>query len=120
MWQRTQVYFGIKEEDWDDDYFDDDGSAAQVDFYDCVAHDNAANGFYFTNRSRGSCTRCDSYNNIGTNGDAIGNTDGFGAHGMGVVFRYCRSWNNSASKIARAIAAGVVPAGCVYSTFSPG
>ena len=28
MWQRTQVYFGIKEEDWDDDYFDDDGSAA--------------------------------------------------------------------------------------------
>ena len=31
MWQRTQVYFGIKEEDWDDDYFDDDGSAAHED-----------------------------------------------------------------------------------------
>ncbi|HEU5080374.1 MAG TPA: Ig-like domain-containing protein [Opitutaceae bacterium] len=72
-----------------------DGSAAQVDFYDCVAHDNAANGFYFTNRSRGSCTRCDSYNNIGTNSEAIGNTDGFGAHGNGVAFRYCRAWNNS-------------------------
>ena len=27
FWNRTQVYFGIKEEDWDDDYFDDDGSA---------------------------------------------------------------------------------------------
>jgi cell division inhibitor SepF len=31
MWHRTQVYFGIKEEDWDDDYFDDDGSAAHED-----------------------------------------------------------------------------------------
>src|SRR3954447_2744917 len=31
MWQRTQVYFGIKEEDWEDDYFDDDGSAAHED-----------------------------------------------------------------------------------------
>src|SRR4029078_6077196 len=31
MGQRTQVYFGIKEEDWDDDYFDDDGSAAHED-----------------------------------------------------------------------------------------
>ena len=72
-----------------------DGSAAQVDFYDCVAHDNAANGFYFTNKSRGSCTRCDSYNNIGTNSDAIGNTDGFGAHGNGVSFHYCRAWANS-------------------------
>ena len=72
-----------------------DGSAAYVDFYDCAAYDNAANGFYWTNRSRGSATRCDAYNNIGTNGDAIGNTDGFGAHGNGVVFRYCRAWNNS-------------------------
>jgi hypothetical protein len=31
MWQRTQVYFGIKEEDWEEDYFDDDGSAAHED-----------------------------------------------------------------------------------------
>ena len=22
FWNRTQVYFGIKEEDWDDDYFE--------------------------------------------------------------------------------------------------
>ena len=26
FWNRTQVYFGIKEEDWDEEYFDDDGS----------------------------------------------------------------------------------------------
>src|SRR3954467_11985218 len=31
FWHRTQVYFGIREEDWDDDYFDDDGSAAHED-----------------------------------------------------------------------------------------
>ena len=31
MWHRTQVYFGIKEEDWEEDYFDDDGSAAHED-----------------------------------------------------------------------------------------
>jgi cell division inhibitor SepF len=31
MWHKTQVYFGIKEEDWEDDYFDDDGSAAHED-----------------------------------------------------------------------------------------
>lgn len=31
FWNRTQVYFGIKEEDWDDEYFDDDGSAAHED-----------------------------------------------------------------------------------------
>jgi cell division inhibitor SepF len=31
MWHRTQVYFGIKEEEWEDDYFDDDGSAAHED-----------------------------------------------------------------------------------------
>jgi autotransporter-associated beta strand protein len=72
-----------------------DGASAYVDFYDCVSRDNAANGFYFTTSSRGSCTRCDSYNNIGTNSDSIGNTDGFGAHGLGVTFRYCRAWNNS-------------------------
>ena len=27
----TQVYFGIREEDWDDEYYDDDGSAAHED-----------------------------------------------------------------------------------------
>jgi cell division inhibitor SepF len=31
MWHRTQVYFGIREEDWDDEYYDDDGSAAHED-----------------------------------------------------------------------------------------
>src|SRR4051794_41967377 len=31
FWDRTQVYFGIREEDWDDEYFDDDGSAAHED-----------------------------------------------------------------------------------------
>ncbi|HVS53852.1 MAG TPA: DUF1565 domain-containing protein [Opitutaceae bacterium] len=61
-----------------------------------VCHDNAANGFYFTIHASGSCTNCDSYNNIGT-GTSIGNTDGFGAHGDGggVTFTGCRSWHNS-------------------------
>jgi cell division inhibitor SepF len=31
FWHRTQVYFGIREEDWEEDYFDDDGSAAHED-----------------------------------------------------------------------------------------
>src|SRR3954453_9028344 len=31
FWHRTQVYFGIREEDWDDEYFDDGGSAAHED-----------------------------------------------------------------------------------------
>jgi autotransporter-associated beta strand protein len=72
-----------------------EGNDAYAEFYDCAAYDNAANGFYFTSGARGACIRCDAYNNIGTNSDAIGNTDGFGAHGNGVVFRYCRAWNNS-------------------------
>ena len=61
-----------------------------------VCHDNAANGFYFTIHASGSCTNCDSYNNIGT-GTSLGNTDGFGAHadGGGVTFTTCRSWHNS-------------------------
>lgn len=57
-------------------------------------HDNKANGFYFTTRGSGSCTNCDSYNNIGV-GNSIGNTDGFGAHAYGVEFKYCRAWNCS-------------------------
>jgi autotransporter-associated beta strand protein len=72
-----------------------DGSAASCDFYYCVVHDTAGNGFYFTNHAGGSCNYCDSYNNIGTSSDSIGNTDGFGAHGRSVAFRYCRSWHNS-------------------------
>jgi len=72
-----------------------DGSAASCTFGKCVAHDNAANGFYFTNKSTGTVSNCDSYNNIGVAGTSIGNTDGFGAHGNGVVFNYCRSWHNS-------------------------
>ncbi len=31
LWQRTQVYFGIREEDWEEEYYDDDGSAAHED-----------------------------------------------------------------------------------------
>jgi hypothetical protein len=72
-----------------------DGSAASCTFNKCVAHDNAANGFYFTNKSTGTCNNCDSYNNIGPTSTSIGNTDGFGAHGNGVTFNYCRSWHNS-------------------------
>jgi pectate lyase-like protein len=72
-----------------------DGSAAACSFTRCVAHDNAANGFYFTNHATGSCTNCDSYNNIGPTSASIGNTDGFGAHGNGVTFTSCRSWHNS-------------------------
>ncbi len=72
-----------------------DGSAASCHFYNVICHDNAANGFYFTNNASGSCTNCDAYNNVGPTADSIGNTDGFGAHGTGVIFRYCRSWHNS-------------------------
>jgi hypothetical protein len=72
-----------------------DGSAASCTFNKCVAHDNAANGFYFTNKSTGTVNNCDSYNNIGPTSTSIGNTDGFGAHGNGVTFNYCRSWHNS-------------------------
>jgi len=72
-----------------------DGSGASCAFTNCVCHDSAANGFYFTNKSTGSCTNCDSYNNIGTSSASIGNTDGFGSHGNGVTCTYCRSWHNS-------------------------
>lgn len=60
-----------------------------------TCRDNRANGFYFTTNASGSCTNCDSYNNIGV-GTSAGNTDGFGAHCRGsVTFRYCRAWNCS-------------------------
>lgn len=60
-----------------------------------TCHDNAANGFYFTIAGGGSCTNCDSFNNIGGTSASIGNTDGFGAHANSVTFRFCRSWHNS-------------------------
>lgn len=60
-----------------------------------TCHDNAANGFYFTTAGGGSCTNCDSFNNIGPTSASIGNTDGFGAHANSVTFRSCRSWHNS-------------------------
>ncbi|MFT3784393.1 MAG: hypothetical protein QM790_20475 [Nibricoccus sp.] len=72
-----------------------DGSAASATFNKCVARDSAANGFYFTNKSTGTCNNCDAYNNIGSSSTSVGNTDGFGAHGNGVTFNYCRSWHNS-------------------------
>ncbi len=64
-------------------------------FEKMTCRDNQANGFYFTTNASGSCTNCDSYNNIGI-GTSAGNTDGFGAHCKGAVtFRYCRAWNCS-------------------------
>lgn len=63
-------------------------------FDQVTCYDNQANGFYFTNHGAGECIRCDSYNNIGV-GPSIGNTDGFGAHGDGVIFKECRAWNCS-------------------------
>lgn len=71
------------------------GSSANCAFTNVVCHDSAANGFYFTSGGSGSCTNCDSYNNIGTSSASVGNTDGFGSHGNGTVFTYCRSWHNS-------------------------
>ncbi len=60
-----------------------------------TSHDNKANGFYFTSDGKGSCTNCDSYNNIGGTSTSNENTDGFGAHGGAVTFKNCRSWNNA-------------------------
>jgi len=64
-------------------------------FNQVVCHDTEANGFYFVNHGTGTCIKCDAYNNIGPTSSSIGNTDGFGAHGDGVTFQYCRSWHNS-------------------------
>lgn len=61
-------------------------------FNQVYCHDNEANGFYFTNHGTGTCIKCDSYNNIGATSTSLGNTDGFGAHGDGVTFKYCRAW----------------------------
>jgi hypothetical protein len=64
-------------------------------FNQVTCSDNQAIGFYFTGHGAGTCIRCDSYNNLGVKGISIGNIDGFGAHGDGVIFKECRSWNNS-------------------------
>lgn len=64
-------------------------------FNQIACFDNQAIGFYFTGHGTGACIRCDAYNNIGVKGTSIGNIDGFGAHGDGVTFKECRSWNNS-------------------------
>ncbi|MFA9375851.1 MAG: hypothetical protein ACERKZ_03760 [Lachnotalea sp.] len=61
-------------------------------FNQVYCYNNEANGFYFTNNGTGNCIKCDSYNNIASTSTSIGNTDGFGAHGNGVVFQYCRAW----------------------------
>lgn len=63
-------------------------------FNQVTCSDNQAIGFYFVGHGTGSCIRCDSYNNIGV-GQSIGNIDGFGAHGDGVTFKECRTWNCS-------------------------
>lgn len=64
-------------------------------FNEVTCYNNEANGFYFTNSGTGTCVKCDSYDNIGTTSASIGNTDGFGAHGKGVIFKECRAWNCS-------------------------
>lgn len=64
-------------------------------FNQVYVYNTEANGFYFTNNGTGACIKCDSYNNIGATSTSIGNTDGFGAHGNGVTFQYCRAWNCS-------------------------
>lgn len=64
-------------------------------FNQVTCSDNQAIGFYFTGHGTGACIRCDAYNNIGVKDISIGNIDGFGAHGDGVTFKECRSWNNS-------------------------
>lgn len=66
-----------------------------VTFNKVSCHDNQAIGFYFSGGSSGTCYRCDAYNNIGVEGNSLGNMDGFGSHGLGVLFKECRSWNNS-------------------------
>ncbi|WP_231506349.1 DUF4990 domain-containing protein [Paenibacillus sp. UNC451MF] len=67
----------------------------QADFENVAAHDNEANGFYFTTRGTGTVLNCDSYNNIGPTDTSAGNTDGFGAHAGPVSFINSRAWNNS-------------------------
>lgn len=67
----------------------------QANFENVAAHDNEANGFYFTTRGTGIVLNCDAYNNIGPTDTSAGNTDGFGAHAGPVSFINSRAWNNS-------------------------
>jgi hypothetical protein len=67
----------------------------QANFENIAAHDNEANGFYFTGKGTGKVVNSDSYNNIGPTDASAGNTDGFGAHGGAVWFINSRAWNNS-------------------------
>ncbi|MFC0211905.1 DUF1565 domain-containing protein [Paenibacillus chartarius] len=67
----------------------------QANFENVAAHDNEANGFYFTTRGTGTVLNCDAYNNIGPTDASAGNTDGFGAHAGPVSFINSRAWNNS-------------------------
>ncbi|HZG83993.1 right-handed parallel beta-helix repeat-containing protein [Paenibacillus sp.] len=67
----------------------------QANFENVSAHDNEANGFYFTTRGTGVVLNCDAYNNIGPTDTSAGNTDGFGAHAGPVWFINSRAWNNS-------------------------
>jgi hypothetical protein len=67
----------------------------EVKFENMAAHDNEANGFYFTGGGTGIVLNSDAYNNIGPTDVSAGNTDGFGAHGGAVTYINARAWNNS-------------------------
>ncbi|MDQ0226181.1 right-handed parallel beta-helix repeat-containing protein [Metabacillus niabensis] len=67
----------------------------EANFENMAAHDNEANGFYYTGRGTGIVLNSDAYNNIGPTDISAGNTDGFGAHGGPVSFINSRAWNNS-------------------------
>jgi hypothetical protein len=67
----------------------------QADIENVAAHDNEANGFYYTGHGSGTVLNCDSYNNIGPTDTSAGNTDGFGAHADSVSFVNDRAWHNS-------------------------
>jgi hypothetical protein len=67
----------------------------EVKFENMAAHDNEANGFYFTGGGSGIVLNSDAYNNIGPTDTSASNTDGFGAHGDAVWFINSRAWNNS-------------------------
>ncbi|MCT9626751.1 DUF4990 domain-containing protein [Pseudarthrobacter equi] len=69
--------------------------AGGANFVNMAAHDNEANGFYFTMNGTGVVLNSDSYNNIGPTAQSAGNTDGFGAHADNVWFINSRAWNNS-------------------------
>ncbi|WP_231597568.1 DUF1565 domain-containing protein [Bacillus sp. SA1-12] len=69
--------------------------SGQANFENMAAHDNEANGLYFTGRGTGIVLNSDAYNNIGPTDTSASNTDGFGAHGGAVSFINSRAWNNS-------------------------